>query len=191
MAGEIFMRVGDVAAELGVSVSYAYKIIRKLNEELRASGCITIAGRINRTEITARDVIEWQNEIHQMTKPNGESYSADYLKNVHTQLSCIFNHAVKYYGLQANPAQKASTMGSEQPKKMLFWTKDEHLKFIDAMMDKPMMYYVFELLYWCGLREGEHDLFAVPFFRQVMYCLFQISTLSLKKHTCKIGAFLY
>ena len=107
------------------------------------------------SEITARDVIDWQNEIRQRTKSSGESYSPDYLKNVHTQLSCIFNHAIKYYGLQINPAAKAGNMGSEQPKEMLFWTKEEYLKFIDAMMDKPMLYYAFEILYWCGIREGE------------------------------------
>lgn len=107
------------------------------------------------SEITARDVIDWQNEIRQHTKSDGEPYSPDYLKNVHTQLSCIFNHAIKYYGLQINPAAKAGNMGSEQPKETLFWTKEEYLKFIDAMMDKPMLYYAFELLYWCGIREGE------------------------------------
>ena len=100
-------------------------------------------------------MIDWQNEIRQHTKSSGETYSPDYLKNVHTQLSCIFNHAIKYYGLQINPAAKAGNMGSEQPKEMLFWTKEEYLKFIDAMMDKPMLYYAFEILYWCGIREGE------------------------------------
>lgn len=58
------------------------------------------------SEITARDVIDWQNEIRQHTKSDGEPYSPDYLKNVHTQLSCIFNHAIKYYGLQINPASR-------------------------------------------------------------------------------------
>ena len=106
------------------------------------------------SEITARDVIDWQNEIRQHTKSSGESYSPDYLKNVHTQLSCIFNHAIKYYGLQINPAAKAGNMGSEQPKEMLFWTKEEYLKFIDAMMDKPMLYYAFEILYWCGMEQA-------------------------------------
>ena len=43
-----FMRVEEVAAELGVSVSYAYKVIRRLNEELGAKGFITIAGRVSR-----------------------------------------------------------------------------------------------------------------------------------------------
>lgn len=48
MAGQIFMRVDEVASELGVSVPYAYKLIRNLNGELNKLGCITIAGRIDR-----------------------------------------------------------------------------------------------------------------------------------------------
>ena len=43
-----FIRADDVAQELNVSKPYAYKIIRKLNEELNAKGFITIAGRVNR-----------------------------------------------------------------------------------------------------------------------------------------------
>lgn len=43
-----FIRADDVAQELSVSKPYAYKLIRKLNEELKAQGFITIAGRINR-----------------------------------------------------------------------------------------------------------------------------------------------
>lgn len=48
MAGQIFMRVDEVAAELGVSKPYAYKLIKKMNEELKKTGCITISGRIDR-----------------------------------------------------------------------------------------------------------------------------------------------
>ena len=48
MTNTMFMRVEDVAKEMGVSVSYAYKLIRKLNKELKATGCITIPGRIDR-----------------------------------------------------------------------------------------------------------------------------------------------
>ena len=105
------------------------------------------------SEITARDVIDWQNEIRQHTKSSGESYSPDYLKNVHTQLSCIFNHAIKYYGLQINPAAKAGNMGNEERREMLFWTKEEYQKFAAEMMDKPVSYYAFEILYWCGMQE--------------------------------------
>ena len=38
---------------------------------------------------------------------------------------------------------------------MLFWTKEEYQKFSEAIMDKPISYYAFQLLYWCGIREGE------------------------------------
>ena len=106
-------------------------------------------------EITARDVIAWQNEMREQTLSTGKHLSPDYLKNIHSQLSSVFNHAVKFYGMQSNPAAKAGRMGEENPKEMLFWTKEEYLKFIDAMMDKPMLYYAFEILYWCGIREGE------------------------------------
>ena len=39
-----FIRVDEVADELGVSRPYAYKLIRQLNEELKGKGFITIAG---------------------------------------------------------------------------------------------------------------------------------------------------
>ena len=48
IAEQVFMRVDEVAAELGVSNSYAYKLIRELNKELKAAGCIVINGRVDR-----------------------------------------------------------------------------------------------------------------------------------------------
>ena len=48
MSNKMFMRVEEVAEEMGVSVPYAYKLIRQLNKELKATSCITIAGRIDR-----------------------------------------------------------------------------------------------------------------------------------------------
>ena len=107
------------------------------------------------SEITAKDIIDWQNEIRELTDCHGSPLSKTYLKTVHNQLSAIFNHAIRYYGLQINPAQKAGNMGVEEKKEMLFWTKDEYTKFSEAMMDKPISYYAFEMLYWCGIREGE------------------------------------
>ena len=43
-----FMRVDEVAAELGVSKSYAYKIVQRLNAELKAKGYLTISGRVSK-----------------------------------------------------------------------------------------------------------------------------------------------
>jgi Site-specific recombinase XerD len=106
-------------------------------------------------EIEARTIIAWQNEMLAYRDEKGAPYVPTYLKTIHSQLSAIFNHAVRFYHLPSNPAQKAGAMGSEQHKEMLFWTKEEYLKFADAMMDKPQSYYAFEILYWTGVRMGE------------------------------------
>ena len=45
MTNRTFMTVEEVAAELGVSKSYAYKIVKQLNEELQKLGYLTVAGR--------------------------------------------------------------------------------------------------------------------------------------------------
>ena len=45
-----FIRAEEVAAELDVSKPYAYK----LNEELKAKGFLTIAGRVNRQYFNER-----------------------------------------------------------------------------------------------------------------------------------------
>ena len=107
------------------------------------------------SEIEPRDVIAWQNTLMGIRQKNGKPYSPTYLKSIHSQLSAIFNYAVKYYRLKQNPAEIAGNMGKETHKEMLFWTKAEYLQFAQAMMDKPMSYYAFEMLYWCGIRMGE------------------------------------
>jgi len=106
-------------------------------------------------DIQPKDVIWWQNVLVNYRNEEGEAYSPTYLKTVHNQLSAIFNHAVRFYDLKSNPAAKAGNMGKEKNKEMLFWTKDEYLKFADSMMDKPLSFYAFEMLYWCGIRLGE------------------------------------
>lgn len=48
MENATFMKVQDVADELGVSKSYAYKIVQRLNAELKEQGFLTISGRVNK-----------------------------------------------------------------------------------------------------------------------------------------------
>ena len=98
-------------------------------------------------EITVADVIAWQNEMMAYRDEKGNPYSVDYLKTIQAQLIAIFNHAVNYYNLPCNPARQAGSMGKEVPKEMKFWTKEQYLKFAEAMMDKPRSYYAFEMLY--------------------------------------------
>ena len=112
-------------------------------------------GGLKMCKITPQQIIKWQNELINFKDERGEPYSPVYLKTVQNQLSAIFNHAVRYYNLKENPCVKAGSMGKKKNREMLFWTKDEYLKFADAIMDKPLSFYAFEMLYWCGIREGE------------------------------------
>lgn len=43
-----FLNADDVARFMGVSVPMAYKIIRRLNDELKKQGFITVAGKVSR-----------------------------------------------------------------------------------------------------------------------------------------------
>lgn len=112
-------------------------------------------GKLKISEISTKEIIAWQNEMLAYRDDKKKPYSQTYLKTLHNQLSAIFNHAVRYYELRSNPAAKVGNMGSEEHKEMLFWTKEEYKKFSYEMMDKPVSFYAFEMLYWCGIREGE------------------------------------
>lgn len=86
-------------------------------------------------DIKPRDIVAWQNIMLQTCDDNGEPYSPVYLKTIHNQISAIFNHAVKFYELESNPAAKVGNMGKEKTHEMLFWTKAEYLQFAEAIMD--------------------------------------------------------
>ena len=124
-------------------------------EHIIRTKIIPYFGKQKMSSITAQQIITWQNELMNYKDENGKSLSPVYLKTINNQLSAIFNHAVKYYNLRENPCKKAGSMGKKKNREMLFWTKEEYLKFAEVMMDKPLSFYAFEMLYWCGIREGE------------------------------------
>ena len=106
-------------------------------------------------DIRPKDIIQWQNEQISYRDEKGKPYAPTYLKTLQSELSALFNHAVRFYELKSNPVVKAGPLGKGKAEEMLFWTKEEYLKFAEVMMDKPLSYYAFEILYWCGIREGE------------------------------------
>ncbi len=112
-------------------------------------------GKLKMNAITPQQIISWQNELIRYRDENGEPYSPVYLRAIHSQISALFNHAVRYYGLSENPCKKVGCMGKSKGREMQFWTKDEYTRFSEEMMDKPVSFYAFEMLYWCGIREGE------------------------------------
>lgn len=85
----------------------------------------------------------------------GKKYSQTYLRTIHAQLSSVLNHACKYYNLKSNVARDVGSIGEKEASEMKFWTESEYDKFIEEVKDKPLSFYAFEILYWCGLRTGE------------------------------------
>ena len=108
-------------------------------------------------DIRPKDIIQWQNEQISYRDEKGKPYAPTYLKTLQSELSALFNHAVRFYELKSNPVVKAGPLGKGKAEEMLFWTKEEYLKFIEAVKDKPYSYHAFQILYWCGLRVGDDD----------------------------------
>lgn len=48
MENEMFVGVETVAKDFGVSKGFAYKLIKQMNDELKAKGYLTVAGRVSR-----------------------------------------------------------------------------------------------------------------------------------------------
>lgn len=48
MNNKMYIKAEEVAADLDVSVAYAYKIIQQLNRELKEQGYMIISGRVSR-----------------------------------------------------------------------------------------------------------------------------------------------
>ncbi len=116
---------------------------------------IPFFGKKPMCDITSLDIVKWQNELVGYRDEKGKPFKPTYLRAINNQLNAIINHAVRYYGLRINPVVKTTKMGSKSSDEMQFWTKEEYLAYSDTMMSKPASFYMFEILYWCGLRVGE------------------------------------
>lgn len=101
-------------------------------------------------EITAVDIIKWQNALL------NQEYKPTYLRMIQNQLTALFNHAERFYDLKDNPCKKVDKMGRANAKELNFWTKDEFEVFIQCFTEEEEMYrIIFLMLFWLGCRVGE------------------------------------
>lgn len=100
-------------------------------------------------EITAGDIMQWQNIIHEF------HYAPTYERMLQNQLNALFNHASRIYNLQDNPCKKVKRMGKSDADELNFWTKDEYDQFISFLDPESEDYMMFEIMFWTGIREGE------------------------------------
>ena len=98
--------------------------------------------------IKPKNILDWQLSLRKM------AYSVKYMQVIHTTLSSIFNHAVKYFELSKNPCTVVGNFTSKEKKEMLFWTIDEFHLFLESI-DNLKDYAIFYTLFWTGVRKGE------------------------------------
>ena len=97
--------------------------------------------------ITAKDIREWQNIQIDL------GYSDAYLDRMQNMLTTIFNYAVTYYNLPANPCTKSGHMG-KRTRSMNFWTLEQYNAFINQIEDITA-YTALQVLFYSGMRFGE------------------------------------
>ena len=107
-------------------------------------------GEKQMNEITAVDIIKWQNALL------NQDYKPTYLRMIQNQMTALFNHAEKFYDLKDNPCKKVDKIGRSNAKELNFWTKDEYEQFIQCFSpDEEMYRIIFQMLFWLGCRVGE------------------------------------
>ena len=95
---------------------------------------------------TRKEALEWEQHFRMREESNLDMTFGDFWKSYEMDMKPK---------LKENPVIKAGPLGKGKADEMNFWTKEEYLKFIEAVKDKPVSYYAFQILYWCGLRLGE------------------------------------
>lgn len=124
---------------------------------------LPVFGDMPLTAITPVTIRKWQNKII------SAGYAETFQRSLNSYLSAIFNYAVKYYKLQANPVRLAGTIGKNKAENINFWTLDEFSAFTAALtaetsfskqhlhraVSNEVLLFAFNVLFYTGLRIGE------------------------------------
>ena len=97
--------------------------------------------------ITPADIRKWQQEMIE------KKYSDYYLNRLQNALSTVFNYAMQYYNLPANPCAKSGRLG-RSTKSLNFWTLDQYKEVLSHVSD-IRAYTALQLLFYSGMRYGE------------------------------------
>lgn len=107
-------------------------------------------GKFKMNQVKPADIMRWQNDMINL------GYKPTYLRMLQNQITAIFNHAERFYGLKDNPCKKVDKMGKSNARELNFWTKNEYDVFIQSFAEKEEMYrMIYQMLFWLGCRIGE------------------------------------
>ena len=107
---------------------------------------------INVTEFNISHFNQWKLEL------NKKNLSTIYKNNIYKNLRAVLNYAIKYFNINTLNSVLHKMVNFTDPnelkEEMLFFTYEEFKEFI--VQEKNLVYKTFfELLYFCGLRQGE------------------------------------
>ncbi len=137
--------LSDIKNRIKVS-TYARK------ERIFESKLLPFFGESFISDISTLLIRNWQNAELK------NNYKKSYFITVQKELNAIFNYAVKFYGLPANPLVKAGITNSSpllrEKAEINIWSAEEFNIFIENISN-PEIYVIFNLLYYTGIRIGE------------------------------------
>lgn len=94
-------------------------------------------------DITPKEIGKWQDEMSETVDPKtGRPYAGSYIKTMHGHLMAVLNYAGEY---------DKSSADAETG----IWEPEQYRQFAETMMDKPLFFYAFEVMYWSGLSGSE------------------------------------
>ncbi|MEK4555586.1 tyrosine-type recombinase/integrase [Jeotgalicoccus sp. FSL K6-3177] len=104
-------------------------------------------------EMDAHSITEFHD--HMLNKEhNGKKYRKGYIQDVHTCLSSVLKHGMKFYEVKVNVASLAGNIENDEYTEWDYYTLNEFNYFynlIEDIYDKAF----FKLLFYSGLRKGE------------------------------------
>lgn len=103
----------------------------------------------------AKAVIDWEKHLLESRTKRGTPYTVTCLNTLCSQLSAIMNHLVRFHGLERNPVRIAGKIGSKEKREMSIWTREQYLRFLDAVADKSYSNLTFEIILWCSIHVGK------------------------------------
>ena len=80
-------------------------------------------------KVTPWEIEKWQNELLKSTTSAGKEYSATYLRSIRSQLTAIFNYAVRLHNLPSNPMDKVEMIGKKHADERPYWTAEQYQLF--------------------------------------------------------------
>ncbi|GAA3722853.1 tyrosine-type recombinase/integrase [Salinicoccus jeotgali] len=103
--------------------------------------------------MTTKDILDFHKHM-QEKEFRGKKLSKGYVQDIHTALSSILSHGMKFYDLKSNVAALAGNIENDEDYTWNYWTVAEFEHFYSVIEDLRYRAY-FRLLYFSGVRHGE------------------------------------